>query len=85
MVSLTVILLNVFISAKVKGYQEAYQLGGLIILPVIALMAGQLTGLLFLSTFVNLAIGLILLVVNVILLQMIAARNNRLTLSEKQL
>lgn len=82
---MTVILLNVFISAKVKGYQEAYQLGGLIILPVIALMAGQLTGLLFLSTFVNLAIGLILLVVNVILLQMIAARNNRLTLSEKQL
>lgn len=79
------ILLNVFISAKVKGYQEAYQLGGLIILPVIALMAGQLTGLLFLSTLVNFAIGLILLAVNVILLQMIAARNNRLTLSEKQL
>lgn len=84
-ISLTVIFLNVLISAKVKGYQEAYQLGGLVVLPVIALIVSQLTGLLFLSSFVSFAIGLVLLLVNVVLLQKIAKKNNRITLSEKQI
>ncbi|NLW56629.1 MAG: ABC transporter permease, partial [Firmicutes bacterium] len=44
--SLGAILINVFISAKVKGFQEAYQLGGLVILPLLALIIGQITGLL---------------------------------------
>ena len=84
-ISLTVILLNVLISAKVKGYQEAYQLGGLVVLPVLALVASQFTGVLFLNAIVSFTIGFILLIVTVLLLQFIAKHNNRVTLSEKQI
>ncbi len=37
------------VSARVRGFQEAYQLGGLVVLPLIVLLVGQLTGVLFLD------------------------------------
>ena len=37
------------VSARVRGFQEAYQLGGLVILPLIILLLGQLTGVLYLD------------------------------------
>ncbi|HEY8392810.1 MAG TPA: ABC transporter permease [Capillibacterium sp.] len=43
-VSLGAVLINVFISAKVKGFQEAYQLGCLVILPILGLFVAQLAG-----------------------------------------
>jgi ABC-type Na+ efflux pump permease subunit len=45
MVTLLTVLLNIFISARVKTYQEAQNIGGLIILPVVAMIAGQAGGL----------------------------------------
>lgn len=38
---------TVLISARVSTFQEAYQLGGLVVLPVVALMIGQSTGALY--------------------------------------
>jgi hypothetical protein len=37
------------VSARVRGFQEAYQLGGLVVLPVVVLLVGQLTGVLYLD------------------------------------
>jgi ABC-2 type transport system permease protein len=37
------------VSARVRGFQEAYQLGGLVVLPLVALLVGQLTGVLYLD------------------------------------
>jgi ABC-2 type transport system permease protein len=37
------------VSARVRGFQEAYQLGGLVVLPVALLLVGQLTGVLYLD------------------------------------
>jgi ABC-2 type transport system permease protein len=37
------------VSARVRGFQEAYQLGGLVVLPLIVLLLGQLTGVLYLD------------------------------------
>lgn len=37
------------VSARVRGFQEAYQLGGLVILPLVILLFGQLTGVLYLD------------------------------------
>ena len=34
----------VVISARVRGFQEAYQLGGVVVLPVLLLVIGQLVG-----------------------------------------
>ncbi len=37
------------VSARVRGFQEAYQLGGLVVLPLVVLLLGQLTGGLYLD------------------------------------
>src|SRR3712207_5462587 len=39
----------VLVSARVRGFQEAYQLGGLVVLPIVALLVSQLTGALYLE------------------------------------
>jgi ABC-type Na+ efflux pump permease subunit len=39
----------VHVSARVRGFQEAYQLGGLVVLPVVVLLLGQVTGVLYLD------------------------------------
>ncbi|MEB1806238.1 MAG: ABC transporter permease subunit [Bacillaceae bacterium] len=85
LLSLLVILFNIIISAKVKGYQEAYQLGGIIVLPIVGLLVSQLTGLLFLSNFVLIFIGFIILIMNIIFLQIAAKWNDRFRLSEQQI
>lgn len=35
------------VSARVRGFQEAYQVGGLVVLPLVVLFLGQLTGVLY--------------------------------------
>lgn len=55
--SLSAVFFNVFVSAKVRGFQEAYQLGVLTILPVIALIVGQITGVLLLNNTLLWAVG----------------------------
>ncbi|MDE5412611.1 ABC transporter permease subunit [Alkalihalobacterium chitinilyticum] len=85
LLSLLVILFNIIISAKVKGYQEAYQLGSIIVLPIVALVVSQLTGLLFLSNFVLLFIGFIILILNIVFLQLATKWNDRFRLSEQQI
>ncbi|MCL6660256.1 ABC transporter permease subunit [Paenibacillus polymyxa] len=83
--SLMVILLNVLISAKVRGFQEAYQLGGLIVLPLIALVAGQASGMLLIGPWMLLMIGAVLLLISLILLRLVTAWNGRQQLAESQI
>jgi hypothetical protein len=66
--SIFAIFFNVYISARVKGFQEAYQLGALIVLPIVALVYSQLTGLLLLNNIILFLFGLVLLIVSVILI-----------------
>ncbi|MCF7756036.1 ABC transporter permease subunit [Paenibacillus xylanexedens] len=83
--SLIVILLNVLISAKVRGFQEAYQLGGLIVLPLIALVAGQASGMLLIGPWMLLMIGAVLLLISVVLLRLVTSWNSRQQLAESQI
>lgn len=85
MVSLMTVLLNVFISSRVKTYQEAQNIGGLIILPVVGMMAGQASGLFLVEAQITLLIALLIFIVNVILLQRITKYNDRYVLFEKQI
>jgi len=66
--SIFAIFFNVYISARVKGFQEAYQLGALIVLPIVVLLYSQLTGLLLLNNIILFLFGLVLLIVSVILI-----------------
>ncbi|WP_458460819.1 ABC transporter permease subunit [Paenibacillus sp.] len=83
--SLMVILLNVLISAKVRGFQEAYQLGGLIVLPLIALVAGQASGMLLIGPWVLFIIGAVLLLISLVLLRLVTLWNSRQQLAESQI
>ena len=66
--SVAVIFLNVFISAWVRTFQAAYQFGGIMVVPVLGLFLGQLSGLLLLSPGLIIVIGAALLAVDVLLL-----------------
>lgn len=82
--SLGAVFLNVFISAKVKGFQEAYQLGGLVILPILALLIGQLTGALLLSATFLWCLGAGLWLIDLILIKKVGGYFNRNKLFESQ-
>jgi ABC-type Na+ efflux pump permease subunit len=49
---------TVLISSRVKTFQEAYQMGGMVVLPVVALVIGQVAGVLYLSAGFAFALGL---------------------------
>jgi len=59
---------SVLVSSRVSTAQEAYQIGGLTVLPVVALVIGQLAGVVYLSVGFILAAGLILWLVDGVLL-----------------
>ena len=84
LLSLATIFLTVFVSARVRTFQAAYQLGGIVSLPVIGLVVGQLTGVLFLSMTVIILIAAALLVLNIILLFMLRGFLDRPALFESQ-
>jgi len=48
---------TVLISARVGTFQEAYQLGGLVVLPVVALMVSQSAGALYLGSRIVFGLG----------------------------
>jgi ABC-2 type transport system permease protein len=49
---------SVFVSAHAKSLQAAYQIGSLIVVPVMGLIIGQLSGALYLSLFMVFSMGL---------------------------
>jgi ABC-type Na+ efflux pump permease subunit len=69
--------LTVLISAKVNTFMEAYQIGGALVLLVIALMAGQATGLLTLGVGTAIAIGTVIWVVNLALVKIVTRAFSR--------
>jgi ABC-2 type transport system permease protein len=58
----------VLVSSRVRGFQEAYQLGGLIVLPVVLLLVAQLAGVLFFDWPIALMLGALVWLVAVVVL-----------------
>ncbi|MGG3571630.1 ABC transporter permease subunit [Bacillus gobiensis] len=83
-ITILTILFNILVSARVKGFQEAQQLGGIIVLPVIGLMLSQVSGLFFFSPIIILIIALLIIAGSAVLLWRIAKMNERHILFEKQ-
>jgi len=54
------LVVMVFVSARAQGFQDAYQTGGMVVLPVLALMVGQMTGVMFFTVEFVLILGLAL-------------------------
>ncbi|PWK13813.1 ABC transporter permease subunit [Tumebacillus permanentifrigoris] len=83
--TLCVILFNVLISARVKTFQAAQNLSGVIVLPIVALMVSNSTGLLLFGPIPLLVLGAVLLVIGLLFLTRIAKWNQRHVLFEKQI
>ncbi|MFI2856691.1 ABC transporter permease subunit [Paenibacillus sp. JSM ZJ436] len=78
------ILFSVWVSARSKTFQEAQQIGGVIVLPIVGLIVGQSTGLLVLGPTLLLILGFILWGVSIGLLSIISKMNQRDALFERQ-
>ena len=62
------LVVMVFASARAQGFQDAYQTGGLVVLPVLALMIGQISGVMYFSLGVVLSVGLVIWLIDAVLL-----------------
>jgi hypothetical protein len=58
----------VLVSSKTNTYQDAYQMGSMVVLPLILLVLGQLGGVIYLSVGFVLAAGLVLWVIDAVIL-----------------
>jgi len=61
---------TVLISTRVITFMEAYQMSASLVVLVLALVVGQITGVLYLSVGVGLAAGLVLWAVDALLIWM---------------
>lgn len=64
------LVVMVFVSVRAQGFQDAYQTGGLVVLPVVALMIGQISGVMYFSLGVVLFVGLVIWLLDMILLRL---------------
>ncbi|MGI6113287.1 MAG: ABC transporter permease subunit [Mahellales bacterium] len=84
-VSVLSIFFNVYISARVKGFQEAYQLGAMVVLPILAIFYSQLMGVFFLSNGLIVVISLAFFAVSALLILSTGKSFNRNKLFESQI
>jgi ABC-type Na+ efflux pump permease subunit len=77
------LVVMVFVSARAQGFQDAYQTGGLVVLPVLALMIGQISGVMYFSLGVVFLVGLVIWVIDLALLRAASKRFRRTELMTK--
>jgi ABC-type Na+ efflux pump permease subunit len=58
----------VLISSRARTFQEAYQLGAVVVLPVVALLVSQLSGVMVLSAWLAVLLGLVFWTIDAALL-----------------
>lgn len=73
-INLLSLTLTVMVSAKSKTFQEAQQVSGILVLPIILLLVGQMTGVIMLNNFIMLIAGAVLLILDYILIKRISSR-----------
>ncbi|ASA22534.1 ABC transporter permease subunit [Paenibacillus donghaensis] len=84
MFTVSAILFSVLVSARSSSFQEAQQVAGIIVLPIVGLLIGQSTGAVMLNPLLLLLIGSVLLLLNGLLLMWVARLNERDLLFERQ-
>lgn len=60
--------LTVLISTRVTTFQEAYQLGGIVVLPIVGLMIAQFAGVLYFSAWLVAALGAFVWLIDAVIL-----------------
>ena len=62
------LVVMVFVSVRAQGFQDAYQTGGMVVLPVLLLMVGQISGVMYFSLGVVMIVGLVIWLLDAVLL-----------------
>jgi ABC-type Na+ efflux pump permease subunit len=73
-INLLSLIFTVMVSAKSQTFQEAQQVSGLLVLPVILVLVGQMTGVLLLSNLVMFIAGGVLLILDYLLIKRISSK-----------
>lgn len=73
-INLLSLIFTVMVSAKSETFQEAQQVSGLLVLPVILVLIGQMTGVLLISNIVMFIAGGIILILDYILIKRISSK-----------
>jgi ABC-2 type transport system permease protein len=58
----------VLVSSRVSGFQEAYQMGGAVVLPILLLVIGQATGVMYFNLGLVILLGAVLWLVDAVLI-----------------
>ena len=67
---------TVLVSVRAQSFQDAYQMGAIVVLPIILLLAGQALGVMYFSTWLVLLLGLVVWAIDAVLIWF-GARNFR--------
>lgn len=59
---------TVLVSVRAQGFQDAYQLGAMVVLPIVLLVIGQATGVMYFSTWLVFLLGLVCWILDAVLL-----------------
>jgi ABC-type multidrug transport system permease subunit len=73
-INLLSLIFTVMVSAKSETFQEAQQVSGLLVLPVILVLIGQMTGVLLISNFVMFIAGGVILILDYMLIKRISSK-----------
>ncbi len=68
---------TVIVSARVSTFQESYQLGAVVVLPLVAMVIAQATGVIYLSVWLVVALGAVLWVIAAVLVRLGGQRFQR--------
>lgn len=71
------LVIMVFASAKAQGFQDAYQTGGMVVLPVLALVYGQIGGVMYFTVGFVMILGLAFWILLAVLLWFASKKFNR--------
>lgn len=73
-INLLSLIFTVMVSAKSKTFQEAQQVSGLLVIPVILVLVGQMTGVLILSNLIMFIAGIVIFVFDYVLIKRVSSK-----------
>lgn len=73
-INLLSLILTVMVSAKSETFQEAQQVSGLLVIPIVLVLVGQMTGILLLSNTVMFIAGCIILILDYLFIKRISSK-----------
>jgi ABC-type Na+ efflux pump permease subunit len=71
------LVVMVFVSVRAQGFQDAYQIGGMVVLPVLLLVFGQISGVMYFSLGAVLLVGALIWLIDAVLLWLAGKRFHR--------